>query len=671
MGIKRLLKQVLTEKNNQRYKKELASHKQTYHQWVTGRETELAAEWGDLKACADAVQSHTELPFLCLVSCEGCLAEDAFGHLEAWFQNHPEIMIAYGDEDVWKPGEPERRFPWFKPDWSPQLLESQFYLGNMVAVRRSLYDKAMASQGLPPYGHNAGDKASSVQEGPDCNIIVMEEREKYQKLIRLCIQELGRAAGQGGGERRRAIRHLPEILFHCNSKESMMSIMENSRGKAWGPVMPQGRAASLSVIIPSKDHPELLKRCLTSLSHALCGIPSEIIVVDNGSSYENRRRTEEMLGQVTADAEGRGVEKVNYLYSPMEFHFSRMCNLGAKKTIKKHLLFLNDDVELCCQESLEKMIELSDRQDVGAVGLKLYYPGSTRIQHAGITNLPMGPVHKLQFLDDRETYYLGWNRGTRNVLAVTGACLMVERRKFQEAGGFPEELRVAFNDVDLCFTLYEKGYENVCVCDSYAYHYESLSRGDDESAGKLERLLSERKKLYERHPGLAGRDPYYSVFLNRQGLDTHIRPEYETAGNRVQELRTCPDMWDMRQLMGYREDACLMVRVEAEEPFLIGWGVVLGDNNACYEKDLLLKQEPREGSEKAWGAIYHVPLRGQYRPDLEENMPDQVNVALSGYQVLLKQGTLPTGNYLVGMAARSLMNGTRILNWSNRRIKVV
>ena len=115
----------------------------------------------------------------------------------------------------------------------------------------------------------------------------------------------------------------------------------------------------------------------------------------------------------------------------------------------------------------------------GAVGAKLLYPDSATIQHAGITNLRVGPAHKLQFLSDDEEHYYGRNRGVHNMIGATGACLMMRKKVFEEAGGFFEGLAVAFNDVDLCYTIYENGYYNIERNDVVLYHHESLSRGKE------------------------------------------------------------------------------------------------------------------------------------------------------------------------------------------------
>lgn len=343
-----------------------------------------------------------------------------------------------------------------------------------------------------------------------------------------------------------------------------------------------------------------------------------------------------------------------------------MCNLGAKEADGELLLFLNDDVETASEGWLQAMSDRALLPYVGAVGLKLYYPGGDRIQHAGIVNLSGEPVHKLQFLSDSPTYYDAYNKKDRNVLAVTGACLMVQREKFWLAGGMKESLPVAYNDVELCFELWERGFHNVVINSAYAYHHESLSRGSDDCEKQRGRLAGEKAMLYSLHPSLKGRDPYYSPYLSGDAWDSAIRPAYVTAGNRVQKAVAAPMTVDADR---YRRDDCLLIGLEAAGQELIsGYSVVLGADNACYEKTLIL-WDCREHAEPT-GKIscLGIPIEGQYRPDLEENMKDQKNVALDGFMIKLKE-PLPDGEYRLGILAVSRISGGGLINWSGTMLK--
>lgn len=681
MGAKDFVKGILTEKENRRYDRLLQTGKLTYEEWVRDLEKE------DVRRLSASGKSPAEglADLVVIKGAEGVFSENLFLYAEDYMREHPEVLILYGDEDVREEGCPGeagiRKLPWFKPDWSPDLLEGSFYFGSVVILRKDLFLRMTEGQ-EPVWLREAGEQRGIFREKTEIRKGKPEVKElsgaeafaAYESWIRGAVRLAG-GYEKGSG----VIGHIPRILFHCAALREREKFWGGAAGKSGTDKEKLRISDRISVIIPSKDQPDILKTCLEGcvLAAALPeggSVPFEIIVVDNGSSGENRKKTEKLLEEMNSRCAGTA-----YLYRPQEFNFSRMCNEGAKRAEGKLLLFLNDDVELCSRGCLRKMALSAGRKGTGAVGLKLYYPDSCRIQHAGITNLPMGPVHKLQFLNDDKAYYYGANRGIRNVLAVTAACLMVEREKYLEAGGFPEELRVAFNDVDFCFRLYELGYHNVCVNEEYAYHHESLSRGADETPEKLERLLRERDKLYKRHPALEGKDPYYSPFLNREGLDTAIRPAYLTAGNRRQKV---PERPGTLCLGGYRRDECLLVRVEdCRKGRIAGYGVVLGDNNACYDRMLLLEKVPENGGERPGEVrmpggksddikVYKINLRGQYRPDLEENMPDQVRVGLCGFDVEIEDTVLPEGRYRLGMAARSRVSGGRLVNWSSRFMEV-
>ena len=145
---------------------------------------------------------------------------------------------------------------------------------------------------------------------------------------------------------------------------------------------------------------------------------------------------------------------------------------------------MNDDIEIIEESWLDRMVGQALQPHTGAVGARLWYAGSERIQHAGITNLPIGPSHKLiTFLDDRD-YYYGHNRVSYDMAGVTGACLLVAKDRYEQVGGMDETMAVSYNDVDLCFKLLEAGYYNVLRNDAVLYHHESLSRGLDEQDGE-------------------------------------------------------------------------------------------------------------------------------------------------------------------------------------------
>ena len=607
MGIKSFLKQGMAYGLDKQYEKKCASRKILYKDWVASMEEAESSSAGE----------RAEAVFLSDAE-NGVWADGAKERAEAFLSAHPEVCVVYGDEDVeTAPGQYEN--PWLKPCWSPDTYLWKDYLGEAVAVRKSFYEKA-------------------------------EEKSRDGLL---------KAAG-GFTKGCQSIAHINGILFH--RKTDWFTGETNSsmtRGKTAGgqtdcrDAKKQGMPY-ISVIIPSKDNAVVLKKCLDTLKKTAADISYEVLLVDNGSGEAVKKKIEEM----TADA-----PDILYIYEPMEFNFSKMCNLGAERAEGSLLLFLNDDIEATHTGWLSDMAKLAERPHVGAVGCKLLYPDTDKIQHAGITNLPMGPVHKLQFLRDNKCYYDNRNRGIRNVSAVTAACLMVRREVFEEAGGFCESMQVAFNDVDFCFTLLEKGYYNAVCNHIHLLHHESMSRGADESEEKLKRLHRERTMLYDRHPGLNGKDPFYHDWLNRTGLDTRIQPAYR-SGREIADVQAAKEVAkesnEAYVLKNARKDRCLLVRIEAADASHIsGYGVVLGSDNACFNGKLLLERKGRQP------AVYELDFTEQYRQDLQENMPDQKNVALCGFHVNIAE-PLPEGEYRIGMLATDKISGSSLMNYSNR-----
>lgn len=607
MGIKSFLKQGMAYGLDKQYEKKCASRKILYKDWVASMEEAESSSTGE----------RVEAVFLSDAE-NGAWADDAKERAEAFLSAHPEVCVVYGDEDVeTTPGQYEN--PWLKPCWSPDTYLWKDYLGEAVAVRKSFYEKA-------------------------------EEKSRDGLL---------KAAG-GFTKGCQSIAHINGILFHrktdwfTGETNSSMTREKTAGGQTDCRDAKKQGMPYISVIIPSKDNAVVLKKCLDTLKKTAADISYEVLLVDNGSGEAVKKKIEEM----TADA-----PDILYIYEPMEFNFSKMCNLGAERAKGSLLLFLNDDIEATHTGWLSDMAKLAERPHVGAVGCKLLYPDTDKIQHAGITNLPMGPVHKLQFLRDNKCYYDNRNRGIRNVSAVTAACLMVRREVFEEAGGFCESMQVAFNDVDFCFTLLEKGYYNAVCNHIHLLHHESMSRGADESEEKLKRLHRERTMLYDRHPGLNGKDPFYHDWLNRTGLDTRIQPAYR-SGREIADVQAAKEVAkesnEAYVLKNARKDRCLLVRIEAADASHIsGYGVVLGSDNACFNGKLLLERKGRQP------AVYELDFTEQYRQDLQENMPDQKNVALCGFHVNIAE-PLPEGEYRIGMLATDKISGSSLMNYSNR-----
>lgn len=555
---------------------------------------------------------------------------------------NPDVDILYGDEDELNSNGTIRMNPWFKPGWSPDTLLDYYYFGNAVCIRAEVLQKKYKNQ-------------SNIYE------LILDLTDNINS---------------------KKIKHINFVLYHSHYLKKLYDGQECKELKRrHSKTMENPDNIGVSIVIPSKDNPDILEQCIRSVLRYSKGKNLQIIIVDNGSNDDNKCKIEELLAQLKQDlVSGEYVEKsvdnvdFRYLYIPQPFNFSRMCNQGAKEAVGEYLLFLNDDVEVREGRWLDKMLDVATRKHAGAVGAKLYYPNSMMIQHAGITNLRLGPVHKLQFKDDNAHYYMDINNGVRNCIAVTGACLLINREKFREVGGFAEELEVAFNDVDLCFRLYESGYHNAVCNNTHLWHHESLSRGQDSSDDKLARLTEERKLLYERHSNLYATDPYYSDCMSTDILDTNYSFIYEYDYRDVlQDGIVVPFKKDIKE---HWHNDCLKVSLEyagnlekfenqknkaSDYALISGYAFVLGSDNALFERSIILKGQNQS---------FIIKAANVYRPDLEMNLDTNDNALMTGFCVKFNMKNLVKDTYRIGVLSECKSSRLKLYQETNKYIKV-
>lgn len=228
----------------------------------------------------------------------------------------------------------------------------------------------------------------------------------------------------------------------------------------------------VSIVIPNKDHVADLKRCVESIMDKSSYENFEIVIVENNSV------TKEIFDYYDEITKHPHVKVVKY---EGVFNYSDICNLGVKNANGEHIILLNNDTEVITRNWIEELLMYSQREDVGAVGCMLYYPGYT-IQHAGVV-LGLGAHrtagHSHYNMAKENLGYMGRLCYAQNVTAVTGACLMVKKALYDEVGGLSTDLRVALNDVDFCLKLRKKNLLNVFTPFAELFHYESASRGTD------------------------------------------------------------------------------------------------------------------------------------------------------------------------------------------------
>ncbi|MBQ7616095.1 MAG: glycosyltransferase [Butyrivibrio sp.] len=602
------------------------------------------------------------------VSPKGKLVKKAAEVVKQYFIAHPEHNVVYGDEDeVSKNG--KYIHPYFKPDWSPDSYLNAFYIGSYFACRAKAmhessneYDNAVRM-----LGGTAAKRGSVEQAGLEASLLSAD--------VLFCMLAIHEHAFAKRTGLEFPIGHIKEVLFHRNPEQELFygRSFHSSKHMLLAP-------ATVSIIIPSKDHPEILKQCLDSIVETTGddNIKYDIVVIDNGSSAANRVKYGVYASRTPRK---NGLVKINYIYKLQEFNFSSMCNQGVKNSTGEYLLFMNDDIECAKEGWLREMLSQAQLKHVGIVGAKLIYPETDLIQHAGIANVRRGPVHKLQKMHDNKNHYFGYNRGIHNTIGSTAACILVSRKKYLDVGGFPEDLKVAFNDVDLCFQFHEKGYYNVCCNHIFLYHHESLTRGlDTLDPKKMERLSEEGAILMKRHAHLYDNDPFYSPHLTEDETISAIIPKDDYTPEL--DIPYSPVTIHDKGIRGAKEDMCLRIgceyigtldnwlygiMAESNEDgyFVKGYSFVIGTDNALFDKKFILRRVERYevGAGPVDSKIYSFPTYIWYRPDIKVRLSDQVNVDLTGYKVRIEKGLLPPGFYQIGMMAIDKTSRLKLINW--------
>ncbi len=378
----------------------------------------------------------------------------------------------------------------FKPDYSPDTLLSGDYVRHLVVYRKTLLDEVGFFRNGLCGSHEFDlalrfvEKARSVHHIPKVLHLTREDKS-YGK----------NKAGETSGGVKAVEEALKRRGITGKASEWKTGIYSVRREIKYRPLV--------SIIIPYRDRPELLKKCIGSVLSKTTYENIEILCVDNGSTAENSRL---LAGLYKKNP------NVKFLRAKGEFNYSRINNRAVGKASGEHIVLLNNDTEVISPGWVEAMLEHSQRPEVGAVGAKLLYKNNT-IQHAGVIVGYNGAAENAFLgLPDSAVGYMGLPNMVRNVSAVTAACLMVKKKTYEKAGGLDEEsLKVSFNDVDFCVRLLQTGRLNIYTPHAVLYHLESASRGKDDTPSDKLRSQKEAANFAAKHKAfLAGGDPYYN-----------------------------------------------------------------------------------------------------------------------------------------------------------------
>lgn len=473
------------------------------------RVTELKENLG-IAGNTNAALALAKGEFIALLDHDDMLAPNALFEYVKVLNDHPDYDMFYSDEDKVDEGGKKHFDPNFKPDYNPDLFMTNNYICHFFMVKKDIVDKI---GGFRPGYDGAQD---------------------YDFILR-CI------------ENGNHIHHVPQILYywrsHRNSTARDFSSKEYAYdagrralqdhfdrlgmnitthyGPQFGWYSNEYHLAThplISVMIPNKDHVPDLKRCLDSIYERVTYDNFEIIVIENNSTEpETFAYYEEMV---------EAHDNFRVVYYEGGFNYAAINNFGFESALGDYVLLLNNDVEVISDNLFEHMLGFCMREDVGVVGAKLYYDDET-IQHAGVVVGVNGvAAHAFAGMSRVELGYMARAVVCQNYSAVTAACMMVKSSVYRELGGLDgENFAVAFNDIDFCLRVGEKGYRVVFDAEAELYHSESKSRGYEDTPEKMERFSKEIDRFFARwKPFVEQGDPCYNPNFSKDNarfeLDT-------------------------------------------------------------------------------------------------------------------------------------------------------
>lgn len=427
------------------------------------------------------------------------LAPDALFEFADYCQHHPDIPFIYADDEYFDDSPDHPFHCHFKPDFAPVSFRSMNYIGFSCCIARTALLSLSCPDGIP-----VPDVSSEV---------IFRLMERHQRIGHIPKLLFGyRKKDSGIDPVLEFSGHSPDEINALRSHLCRLNIPADVEPVASFPVFrlrfPLAAQPLVSILIPTRDHADVLKRCIDSILRRSTYRNFEIVILENRSilpETENYYRELENVPEIRL---------IRYPDSG-PFNYSKLNNYGMQHSRGEYVVFMNNDVEVITPDWLEEMMRYAQQPEIGAVGAKLLFPDH-KVQHGGVLVGFMGAAeHLFLFADPDQTGYAGQLLYSRNCSAVTFACAMMRKAVFEQLGGLDEEFALSFNDVDFCLRLLAAGYQIVWDPFAELIHYESCSRGYDASPEKCLRLQSEIGRLQIKwHDFLFQGDPFYNPNLS-------------------------------------------------------------------------------------------------------------------------------------------------------------
>ena len=447
---------------------------------------------GMISASSNSALKLATGEFIVLLDNDDLIEKDALYYIVEALNKDKTIDMIYTDEDKLD-FKGRKMEPHFKPDYSPDTLMSVNYICHLCCMRKSIVDEL-------------GGFNSKFDGSQDYDLFLRFTEKTnniyhIRKVLYHWRQTKTSTAGYMGNKSYAYIngkKALEESLKRRNIKGE---VLENPHVSTYL-VKYGNNNPKISIIIPIKDKAKMTRRCIDSIYNKSTYKNFEIVLVDNNS---NEEETFKMIEEYKSK-----YDNFKSIRLECEFNYSYINNEASKVCSGEYLLFLNNDTELIDNDILEWMVGYARLSHVGCVGIKLLYPDKL-VQHAGVV-LGYGGVagHIYVTASNNDNGLFGRLVMPYDYTAVTAACLMISKKKFDSVNGFDEKLKVALNDVDLNLKMLDKGYYNVCLSNVTMFHYESKSRGYEASKEKHERFLSEQAYMKKKWGKLLDEDKFFS-----------------------------------------------------------------------------------------------------------------------------------------------------------------